>query len=319
MSAPLYQQRFAGSPYLHPVQPVHGISTNPSSPHLSPALPDTRRFSRRTSLTQSAAGASLRAQSQPARIFPMPMTMSLSQSGMDLSDYLAGRRSSASSNTNESASYASRSGFGGQSTYEINRRPAEYVGYYVGQSPSLLGYPISGSISPIPSHVGLAIHNGGLSPRSTAVSPQPSLSGATLVPPALEILSERASQAELDAGSQRPAKADRKQAGSPQVPAPATNGISHSASRGHEVALRNDVEDPLTFSASTSEDLAFDTPSSSDDNSPGPRENGVDRGHSPRMLTERTQPATIIGQMSNGHGQKHPSEGVRSRRCCLIL
>ncbi|RMZ78967.1 hypothetical protein DV737_g3661, partial [Chaetothyriales sp. CBS 132003] len=183
MSAPLYQQRFAASPYLHTELPVNGASTNPSSPHLSPAYPDTRRFVRRASLTASPAGPSLRAQSQPARTLHLPIPANPGLSRADLSDYPSGRRSSVSSNPNDTAAFASPGASAAHSYFEFNRRPAEYVGYYVNQSPSMRPYPPSTNISPIPSHVGLAILNGGLSPRSSGLSSRGSSSSATLPQP----------------------------------------------------------------------------------------------------------------------------------------
>ena len=128
------------------------------------------------SAAQSQGGGSLRAHSQPARSFPAHVAFGHLQPGVDVNDYLAGRRSSASSNSHEATT-----GYSSAALASPIRRPAEYVGYYLGDPASQLGYPNSTSVSPSPSQVGLAIQNGGLSPRLPPRSLALSQNGAIAV------------------------------------------------------------------------------------------------------------------------------------------
>lgn len=297
LSAPLYQHRFASSPFLHPSLPLTGVATNPSSPHLLPAMPDTRRFSRRTSVTQSSLGGSLRAQSQPARTLATPLGFGQFQTGVDLHEYLTGRRSSASSTSHEGVGGYSNVGINGiGSAHEASRRPAEYVGYYVGQSPSLLGYPQSASISPIPSHAGLAIQNGGLSPRLPTTSPPPSVNDLNL---SIGPESVHGSGTGGNAGKpEKSSKPDGDIALSPKRGPLIVNGSINSPRRRQLVdATRLEGDEHLTFSASTSEDLAFDTPSSSDEQSQDPRE--MDRVVSSKRAPEPKEQTHT--KAMNGH------------------
>ena len=273
MSAPLHQQQFGyPSPYPQAIFPVAPIASNPASPHLATAIPAGSRYDRRNPRTHSSLG-SLRAQSQPARpVLPQsrhaivsraePESVpELTPSVTSMQDYL---KENAAARSSRSTSQAS-----------VPRRPPEYIGWYVGQSPSLLPYSRSAGISPVPSHVGLAIRNGGLSPR--AASRSTILSSAMNSPP-----SERAqgAPANNETGSRRGRPT------SPQQPQALTIITSSppSSPKGAQRALvetdlipsvgSNKVEEQhpehaelMTFSASTSEDLAFDTPSSSDDQS----------------------------------------------------
>ena len=298
VSAPLYQQRFAQSPFLNPGYPVTGIVTNPSSPHLSPALPDNRRFSRRTSLTQSAGGGPLRAHSQPARMLPTPLGYAHLQPGFEGSDYLAGgRRSSASSTSQDVATgYAHPATNGAVSSYESVRRPAEYVGYYVGQSPSLLGYPQSANISPLPSHIGLAISNGGLSPRIASSSPPLSINGTTPLNGRVEVAEEVTQYPKPDLPAQEPKIPVENSASSLRRRPLVVDGSINSPRRRRSAdPPRVDHEDPMTFSTSTSEDLAFDTPSSSDEHSQDPREVPQKSTEASRLHTSQVESASDMG------------------------
>lgn len=270
LSAPLYQHGFPRSPYLSASQPTQGISTNPPSPRLNPGIPDTRRYSRRTSVTQSSLGGSLRAHSQPARVMPLTVLGHISRPDIaSLQDQSLGRRSSASSTSHEAYTNFVDNGYGiAGPQYEQIRRPAEYLGYYVGQSPSLSAYTHSTAISPIPSHVGLAIQNGGLSPRLTPMSTRPP--GVMHTPPlqtAMPVLPAEG-QSEPDSGSKKSegmdAEADSSKSRSKLL---IVDGSINSPRRRRTTHSLNETEDNTNFSASTSEDLAFDTPSSSDEHS----------------------------------------------------
>jgi hypothetical protein len=265
LSAPLYQARFgAPSPFLPQPLPVNGIVTNPSSPHLSSATPESRRFSRRTSVGQTSTGGSLRAQSQPARGLVSSISMSHLQPAPEMPDYSSSRRSSASVTTHESGpTYSSQRSQHGSSLYDSGRKPAEYVGYFVGQSP----YLQSTNISPMSSHTGLAIHNGGLSPRVMSRSPHLSSNGTRTTSPVKEAEARAPAQESNGTNTSNP-HSKTEEIPSParrQVPLIVDGSVNSPLRRRANGTNHDDVEEQNTFSASTSEDLAFDTPSSSDD------------------------------------------------------
>ena len=272
MTAPLYQARFNNSHFL-PTGVSSGIVTNPASPLLAKAIPDSRRYARRASVNNAAANT-LRAQSQPARGIPHSATLPYLTQRFDVPvrqvDALGTRRSSNASNANDSLSNFLPGRMSSQGTrYDAGRRPVEYVGYYVGQSPSLSAYAGSATISPMPSSAGLAIHNGGLSPRlSTRNSRLPS--GANS--PALHDVStangangthvmtpvtENALAAPLHRSNTPPLHRS-----GPLV----VDGSINSPPRRQPATrpVRSSSEEP-ELSVTTSEDAALDTPSSHDD------------------------------------------------------
>ncbi|KIW10266.1 hypothetical protein PV08_11228 [Exophiala spinifera] len=300
LSAPLYQQRFApASPYLPTVGMNHGVSTNPPSPRVSSVIPDTRRFSRRTSLTQSSSGGSLRAHSQPARSIPLSALnhYSARADAPPLQDTLAGRRSSASSNSQEQ--YPGYLDNVNVPMYDVGRRPAEYLGYYVGQSPSLSAYTHSTAISPIPSHAGLAIQGGGLSPRLASASVR-SPSGKES--PSFQLVNPVTRESLT---SQQPEGTDAETRLVEAEPAKArlgpliVDGSVNSPRRRRTTRSLNGSDDPTNFSASTSEDLAFDTPSSSDEQSQDALELTSDRSPPGSPTSARQQISSL--QYANGH------------------
>ncbi|RVX69316.1 hypothetical protein B0A52_06910 [Exophiala mesophila] len=312
MSAPLYQQRFMPvSPYLQNSQTSQGTATDPPSPRMQSGFPDTRRFSRRTSLTQASTGGSLRAQSQPARVMPAPI-FNHPQARSDLYRYQdpnLGRRSSSSSTSHDPYGSGIDSQYGGVgANYDSSRRPAEYLGYYVGHSPSLSAYTQSTTISPIPSHVGLAIQNGGLSPRMGSVSAR-STSATDFSPlqQASTAVSEanRSSDTSSDATSKAPAD---------PVPAVSRNGplivdgSVHSPRRRRTAQVAHDSDEHMNFSASTSEDLAFDTPSSSDEQSQDAfdmKRKEKSTAASPRPNGGLMHSGLMKSDFSNGHVATH--------------
>lgn len=308
LSAPLYQARFGSpSPFLPQQMPINGIVTNPSSPHLSSATPDNRRYSRRTSLGQSAAGGSLRAHSQPARGLVSSMSMSHLQPAPELPDLSSSRRSSTSVTTHESGpTYSSqRSQHGGSyhggSYHESHRKPAEYVGYYVGQSP----YLHSTSISPMSSLTGLAIHNGGLSPRVMSRSPHASSNGTRTTSPVKEAEARLPSQDSISTVT-RDTSANVQTSPSPaHRHAPLiVDGSIHSPMRRRPNGIAcEEIEEQVAFSGSTSEDLAFDTPSSSDD---ADEASLARRGEGSTMPSEKNSP-----QFTNGHAHQYRDAVMR--------
>ncbi|KAK2766154.1 hypothetical protein FQN54_007670 [Arachnomyces sp. PD_36] len=162
---------------------LQGANTNPPSPS-TPAAPDVRRHHRHASTANGSPRGSLRAQSQPARPLPSPISQSFSPY------YVVGDIPSAPKSRHVSGSPK-------QPSREVERnfipyavpimsRPsymddgrAEYVGYYYATgSPRLQAYHQNSLGSPVAAHTGLAMQNGA-SPfarsapdyRSPAVSP----------------------------------------------------------------------------------------------------------------------------------------------------
>ena len=324
MSAPLYQNGFPRSPYLASSLLNHGISTNPPSPRLSSGIPDTRRYSRRTSVTQSAVGGSLRAHSQPARAMPLSALGQAQRSDIaGLQDSSMGRRSSASSNSQaEIATGAVENGYGvSASIYDPVRRPAEYLGYYVGQSPSLSAYTHSTAISPIPSIAGLAIQNGGLSPRIAAVTTRPS--GVMHTPPLQTIVPDAATELQRESETvpkrSKDGEVDDDIAKSRSGPLIVDGSINSPRRRRTTLSL-NDPEDNVNMSASTSEDLAFDTPSSSDEHSQDAFENIARVAGSPIVVNGARTHTLLNGSPKyvNGHHPLRfaPSESLSGAARC---
>jgi len=271
-TAPLYQTHFSNNHATHSVGlPSSGIVTNPGSPLLSTTAPDSLRYARRASVN-SAAANTLRAHSQPARVVPTPTGVPYLTQRFDVPvrqvDTTGTRRPSGTSKPQDPltaylASRVSRQG----TRYDAGRRPVEYVGYYVGQSPSLSAYPGSATISPMPSNAGLAIHNGGLSPRvSTRVSRLPSVStspashyasvanGTSIMEPVTEngpVPEIEALQSIQPSNRSGPLVVDGSINSPPRRQA-ATRPVRRSS-------------DDFDASVTTSEDAGLDTPSSSEE------------------------------------------------------
>lgn len=271
MSPNMFQNRFGTpSPFLRNATPASGIMTNPASPLLTAVVPDGRRYTRRTSVTSSPAG-SLRAHSQPARSIPFGLgynqTRQVNEANMEHSDLVSDRRSSLAMYSHMFASgYVPPPPNVSGTLYEAGRRPAEYMGYYVGQSPSLPANSRNTAVSPIPLHAGLAIHNGGLSPklssrssRLPSVTSSPSLQSANL-----EDASESAASVELTNDHQAMMK--RPESPKPRSGPLIVDGSVYSPQRRRPTIRASfGGNPPVNLSASTSDDAGLDTPSSSDD------------------------------------------------------
>ncbi len=120
-----------------------GTNTNPSSPSLVAAVPALRRQVHRGSVPEGST-SSLRSQSQPGRSLPHPLTLQQHvHPGFDVSGALPGQYQNVRSSSGAYTSLPS----GMQPLFSPtsvppypaieNAMPKEYVGYYVGQSPSL--------------------------------------------------------------------------------------------------------------------------------------------------------------------------------------
>ena len=311
LSAPIHQQRFGyASPFPQPVPSDSGKSSGSASPHIGPAPLADRRLPRRSSLTQSSTTGPWRAHSQPARPVdtaingllyarPPPISQEVQQD----------RRSSTSSSVQDSLGDAAsaRSLYTLPQPY-VRRRPSEYVGWYIGQSPTQSPYSHSAGISPIPSHVGLAIQNGGLSPKS--FSQETPLTSFISCPPV-----------EQPPSTTDETRRDRKKefqqmqkltivssSPPPAQPGCTTTETEHTGDGKSEATTSADPAaengDSATFSATTSEDLAFDTPCSSDDQSQADLDQVVP---SKPVMTPRQQEGYQRSDQRNGLHQ--PSAG----------
>ena len=270
LSAPLYQSRFASTSSFAGNGPSSssGIVTNPASPLLGTILPDARRYARRASVNNATA-STLRAHSQPARVVPTPTGLPYVTQRFEVPvrqvNGTGTRRSSVNSSHDSHANYGpSRL----QSTrYDAGRRPVEYVGYYVGQSPSLSGFPVSGTISPMPSVTGLAIHNGGLSPRlSTRSSRLPSVSTSPASHYASVSNSNMIMTPVTEVGPSQPMEEEAYIASSPHGgPLIVDGSINSPPRRQPMVRPMRSSSDELDISVTTSEDAAIDTPPSADE------------------------------------------------------
>jgi len=271
-TAPLYQTRFNNHHAYHGTGlPSSGIVTNPASPLLSTTLPDSRRYARRASVN-SAAVNTLRAHSQPARVVPNPNSVPYLIQRFDVPvrqvDASGTRRPSVTPNPQDPLAAYLASRMSRQGTrYDAGRRPVEYVGYYVGQSPSLSAYPGSAAVSPMPSNAGLAIHNGGLSPRMSArgsrlpsVSTSPashyaSVANATSI---MEPVTENGPIPE-NAALQHTPPSNRS------GPLVVDGSINSPPRRQAAARSARRSSDEFDVSVTTSEDAGLDTPSSSEE------------------------------------------------------
>lgn len=334
MSAPLRQQRFGySSPYLPSAMPHYGRVTNPSSPLLAAAVPDVRRNSRRTSVTRSSAAASSRAHSQPARslqsplLYMQPGHYAVNPMMAPPGDYADGRSSSVSSNAQDNpTSYMSNEQAALQYRQSFARRPAEYMGHYIGPSPPIPAYSRSAGISPVPGQVGLAIHNGGLSPGFfPRMSPYTPAAGS----PPSQPMSD--SGEDLDPTRSRGLSSPLRLGLSSRKRIPDQSLLTGSVSGQSDLEPleieSRDQDLPAALSASASEDLAFDTPSSSDDQSHDrvviTNNRGLNRGNGLDMeLTPtgslslgpppaRDENRSLMPMSTNGLGLKSPAYATR--------
>ena len=174
LTAPIRSNGFGyGSPLLPTmtVPLMQGRSTNPPSPSIASAVPERHSF-RRTTTTNGLSGGSLRAQSQPAR----PMSGQLPVPNVPFnsteSQLLNAKSSAQDRRATRSPPREDKEPDSGYFPFPkaappsqaFERRPSEYIGYYVGGSPSLQPYSQSAFVSPLLGPSGLAIRNGGMSP-----------------------------------------------------------------------------------------------------------------------------------------------------------
>jgi hypothetical protein len=271
LTVPIRQSRFGyASPFLPLAFPrLRGPTTNPSSPRLPTAVPDLPRPSRNASLTDPLPNSSLRAHSQPARPIPSPLSFypmtstDTEGSENDQNGLLDGRP--------ETPSYASYRSPAMSSSFSLNRRPSEYIGYYVGHSPPLQAAPQNSVVSPVPLYAGLAISNGSLSPRIYPQVTSQSGTGSSTTP---ELPLAPTQNGRIEAGRPVDYVSMPGNVQSPSRPGTKNSGplvVNGSTPLNHKYVDKdaNDQSNGTTFSGSNSDDLAFDTPTSSETHSQG--------------------------------------------------
>jgi hypothetical protein len=192
LTAPLHQQMFHyPTQYVPMTVPLpQGTNTNPPSPLLTPAIPDLRRSHRRSSVTTGSSGGSLRAQSQPARPIPSPLSFQSFtpvQREEPEMDQQRGRPHARSAASPPSVSVNSDVPvFQGQvpavqrSPYVDDSRSSGYVGYYLGGTPLIQQYRYNPAMSSLQHPYSMPMVNGLMQPfhprvptqgRSPTVSP----------------------------------------------------------------------------------------------------------------------------------------------------
>ncbi|KAI9678459.1 MAG: hypothetical protein M1829_002057 [Trizodia sp. TS-e1964] len=154
---------------LIPVTAHHGTNTNPSSPLMTPALPELRRSIRRSSVADGSGTGPLRSHSQPAaRSMPTPLNLhGLSSSNYGV-DGLVGHQQRMSSRRYHHLGGVALNGLGIEPMMETSNgipiseplpddgMPKEYVGYYLdGPLPMNYSY-LESTPQPIPSYGDLA-------------------------------------------------------------------------------------------------------------------------------------------------------------------
>jgi Cid1 family poly A polymerase len=275
LTAPLRPQAFSfQSPYGSRT-PMNGPMTNPPSPLLQPAVLETRRSYRRSSLSNGPLGGSLRAHSQPPP--PLPSPLLLSNSTDKRGDHILGRTVPSSRDRISSVSNPQESfdAYVGTQRHHFHpgadRRGSEYLGYYIGTSPPLPLYSRSVVGSPFIHSTGLGIQNGAMSPQFLSqLTPNPlgipsqrAELGCTRPSEAESTQSELVGSLQLRDASKRPTTLSRSSSG----PVVVNGSGSLTIQQRQNMVDARDTLNTLNFDTSASDDVAVDTPSSSDDTS----------------------------------------------------
>ncbi|ODM15478.1 hypothetical protein SI65_09081 [Aspergillus cristatus] len=321
------------NPAYYPVA-VAGMpatTTSPPSPSTAAAMSELRRNPRRSSVVNGSPGASLRAQSQPARsmnnttlpsfapLYAVSQPMDGSQTSKPRQGSGGSQEGSSSQGEEENHAFTSSSLPNGvRSTYMDETRPTEYMGYYLATSPQLQAYQhgMLSSLSAAP--VGLALQNGGFIP---IVNPQ-------------EYMAAMSASQDAFAGSSDAQSTSTNKTATPQPPPSqrSTPRAATSADRGPLIVDGSvppseprpvyPIEhiDPYASSSqytSNSDDPNTDTPASSSDTfSQDYQDNSsVDIDHTPSWYSrpaDAQKPAQSGESLVNGHSSGKP--GLLSTR-----
>jgi Cid1 family poly A polymerase len=303
LTAPIRPHGFSFSTYGGR-SPGFGSTTNPPSPSLHSVIPDSRRSYRRSSMTNGSSGASMRAQSQPPRPVPSPLSFrSMAEKRPEYSPRLRYNPGEDLAPTSSRVQEFVDAVAGAQGrlyqSLGTDRTGSEYIGYYLGHSPPLPTYSRSVIGSPLTcSSTGLGIQSGGISPQVLAQLPSSQLS----IPPS----------------SSEPSRSPSTELGMPKTVAledltfqeayrpaynlsrPSSNPVVVNGSANWEIERRQSIIDlhgslnTTNFDTSASDDIAVETPSSSDDCSQGiPEARNADNESIPvrDVLTTRIEPS----------------------------
>jgi Cid1 family poly A polymerase len=305
LTAPIRPQGFALSSSYGGRTPTYGATTNPPSPLLQTIIPDSRRTYRRSSVTNGSSGGSLRAHSQPPRPLPSPLSL---PSAFDTHNeqtsrmsYNSARDSAVSSGSAQELADALT---GAQRRFyqstSSDRRGSEYIGYYIGHSPPLPMYSRSVIGSPFTTTTGLGIQNGSISPQVLAQLPSNPLS----IPPLNSNLarspptgpettrSEPSGEPRFPEASKRPSALSRSNSG----PVVVNRSVERKQERRQSAMNLHASLNTTTFDASASDDVAVDTPTSSDDFSEGISEAQIADEKIPTQVSHATLTGLSAGQ-----------------------
>jgi len=300
---------------------MQGRSTNPPSPSLASAVPERPSF-RRTSTATGMSGGSLRAQSQPARPIstqvpmPKPPSNHLESQKTSAQSLAQNRRTSPSPPKQErerDTSYfpSSEPTLPAQA---FERRPSEYIGYYVGGSPSLQPYPQSAFGSPLLGPSGLAIRNGGVSPYLVASGYDCGSPTRSPPPEPLELSAEASTRSNLTLQARKP---QLDASGSTRGPGPLVIDGSQLSNESVETT-KPSTDSTMAMSLSTSaSDDAF-TPTTSDATSQDlpdslPLDSEYHGGPFAQPLPEFSTQSSSNGREGLGIFNSEPSEQNRLR------
>jgi hypothetical protein len=191
LTAPLHQQVFHyPQQYIPMTVPLpQGTNTNPPSPLLTPAVPDVRRSHRRSSVTTGSSGGSLRAQSQPARPVPSPLSFQpfapMERDEQELNQHRGRPHARSAVSPSRTPVNGDMPAFRGQipavhrSPYVDDSRSSGYVGYYLGGSPPIQQYRYNPAMASLQHPYSLPVFNGlvpGFPPRMPTQGRSPTVS-----------------------------------------------------------------------------------------------------------------------------------------------
>ena len=280
-TVPIRQNKF---PLISPfpafaVPRTQGPTTHPPSPSLRSAVPDLPRTSRHASLTDPFPASSLRAHSQPARPVPSPLSfhgtapLRTDDGGTSQTSTLQHRPPSESPLSRDATPVPFENRKSRVSFPSFGDRRPEYIGYYVGHGPPLSIRSPTSYVFPVPSHSGLAIQNGGLSPQF--FGPGSGYSPNVTSPPLDRLSTPRSASIAGNTGSSGSPPTEGTQQTSPQGKSKRSGPLVVNGDMGYQdkqVESQNfgpERSAGTAFSGSASDDLAFDTPESSETQSQG--------------------------------------------------
>jgi Cid1 family poly A polymerase len=278
LTAPIRPQGFSFPTSFGGRGPTFGSTTNPSSPLLHTVVPEVRRTYRRSSFTNGPSAGSLRAQSQPPRPLPSPLSFpgAVDRHSDQMHELPYNSRRTPAHTSGNGQEFADALTAAQGRLYQnpnTDRRGSEYIGYYLGHSPPLPIYSRSVISSPSTSSTGLGIQNCGISPQILAQLPSnplsiPSLPSEFARPPLGERKATKAESLDdlpLREAPKRPVPLSRSSSG----PVVVHGSVDPETERRQSNVDLDGSLNATNFDTSASDDIAVETPTSSDDSSQG--------------------------------------------------